>query len=234
MLEEEGIDIALVGDSLGMVELGLDNTLSVTMDEMIYHAKAVSRAVSNTMMVVDMPFMSYQVSMEDALVNAGRVLKETKASAVKMEGGALIVPKVRALVEAGIPVMGHIGLMPQYIHSMGGYKVQGMSEEQAKKLVEDAKLLEEAGVFSIVLEGVKVSVAKEITSLLKIATIGIGAGIYCNGQVLVFHDLLGITPNPPRFARAFADARGMAKKALSRFIAAVHEKVFPNDMESYL
>jgi len=193
LLDDAGVDIILVGDSVGMTVQGSENTLSVTLEDMIYHTKAVKKGVKRAFLVADMPFMSYQVSIDEALKNAGRLIKEGGAEAVKLEGGVIMQDTVNALVEIGIPVMGHIGLTPQSIHIFGGYKVQGRKPFRAKEIVEDAKALEDAGAFSVVLEGIPLEVAKEITRVLKIATIGIGAGPFCDGQVMVIHDLIGLS-----------------------------------------
>ncbi|MDP2600452.1 MAG: 3-methyl-2-oxobutanoate hydroxymethyltransferase, partial [Deltaproteobacteria bacterium] len=190
-----GIDMILVGDSLGMVMQGRENTLSVTLEEVLYHTQCVTRVVERAHVTADMPFMSYQASKEQALLNAGRLIKEAQAQAVKMEGGRELAETAYAMVQAGIPVMGHIGLKPQQIHHLGGYKIQGKSFSEVENLLNDAKILEEAGVFAIVLEGITQSAAKQITRSLKIPTIGIASGPDCSGQVLVMHDLLGMSPD---------------------------------------
>lgn len=233
LAEEAGIDAVLVGDSLGMVELGYQTTLPVTLDEVLHHAKAVSRGSESIPIVVDLPFMSYQPSIKTALKAAGRVLKETRAVAVKLEGGKELSPTVKALVESGIPVMGHIGLMPQHVRNMGGYRIQGKSEESEKRLLEEALCLQEAGVFSLVIEGTKEQAASKISASLTVPTIGIGAGPKTDGQILVFHDLVGITPSPPKLARAFGEAGRHIKEALSAFVAAVKEGSFPGPNETY-
>src|SRR3712207_5080091 len=192
LIDEAGINGILVGDSLGMVCLGYEDTLSVTMEDMIHHTKAVSRGVKNTLVVGDMPFMSYQSSVYDAVVNAGRLIKEGGATAVKLEGGATVIEQIKAIVNAQIPVMGHIGLTPQSINVFGGFKVQGKDEEKAQKLIEDAKKIEEAGAFAIVLECVPAKLAELITDAVSIPTIGIGAGAGCDGQILVYQDMLGM------------------------------------------
>ena len=192
IMDEAGIDLILVGDSVGVVVAGGDNTLSVTMDQMIYHTQMVSRAVKRAMVIGDMPFLSYQTSLADTILNAGRFLKEGGATAVKLEGGAVVADRIEALTRYGIPVMGHIGLVPQSIHQMGGYKVQGRDDQQARQLFTDAKTVESAGAFALVLEGIPIALAKEITNAVAIPTIGIGAGPYCDGQILVLHDLLGL------------------------------------------
>jgi 3-methyl-2-oxobutanoate hydroxymethyltransferase len=233
LCEEAGVDCILVGDSLGMVIQGLDSTLPVSLDEMIYHAKAVRRGAPNTFIVVDMPFLSYQVSPEEALKNAGKIMKETGANAVKVEGGEEIANVVDKLISSGIPVMGHLGLTPQSVHALGGYRVQGRTEEDRKRILKDAKLLEELGVFSIVLEVIPSDLAKEITESLKIATIGIGAGKYTDGQVLVFHDLLGILEKTPKFVKKYLNGRELILNALNQFNSEVKEGIFPDEKFSY-
>ncbi|HOV80301.1 MAG TPA: 3-methyl-2-oxobutanoate hydroxymethyltransferase [Bacillota bacterium] len=228
MVDEAGIDMILVGDSLGNVVLGYDSTLPVTMEDMIHHVKAVCRGASRAMVVADMPFLSYQVSVEEAVRNAGRFLKETGAQAVKLEGGREVAGAVRAIVDAGIPVMGHLGLTPQSIHQLGGFKVQGKDESAAKKLIADAKALEEAGVFSIVLECVPTPLAKMVTEMLKVATIGIGAGPHCDGQVLVTHDLLGLYPGfVPKFVKKYANLHESIAAVLKQYKLEVEERSFP-------
>lgn len=234
MVDEAGIDIILVGDSLGVVVQGMENTLSVTMDEMIYHAKMVSRGVKNSLIIGDMPFMSYQTGIEDAVRNAGRFLKEGGSSAVKLEGGSSVADIVTAISKAGIPVMGHIGLTPQSIHSMGGFKVQGKGADEAERLVSDAKAIEKAGAFSILFEGIPMELAKRITKALSIPTIGIGAGPFCDGQVLVFHDLLGLFDRfTPKFVRRYADLKKESVDAIRRYKEDVESGMFPSEEESY-
>jgi len=234
MVDEAGIDMILVGDSLGNVVLGYDSTVPVTMEDMLHHVKAVCRGVSRALVVADMPFMSYQVSAEDALRNAGRFLKETGARAVKLEGGREVAQTVRRIVDAGIPVMGHIGLTPQSVHQLGGYRVQGRDEETAKKLVEDARILEEAGVFSLVLECVPAPLARFITQEVNVATIGIGAGPHCDGQVLVLHDMLGMYPRPsPRFVKKYASLHEQIAAALAAYREEVRERTFPGPEHSF-
>jgi len=234
MVDEAGIDMILVGDSLGNVVLGYDSTIPVTMEDMLHHVKAVCRGVSRALVVADMPFMSYQVSAEDALRNAGRFLKETGARAVKLEGGREVAQTVRRIVDAGIPVMGHIGLTPQSVHQLGGYRVQGRDEETAKKLVEDARILEEAGVFSLVLECVPAPLARFITQEVNVATIGIGAGPHCDGQVLVLHDMLGMYPRPsPRFVKKYASLHEQIAAALAAYREEVRERTFPGPEHSF-
>ena len=234
LLDQAGIDIVLVGDSVGNNVLGYDSTLPVTMEEMLHHVKAVARGVQRALVVADMPYLSYQTGKRDAIRNAGRFLKEAGAAAVKIEGGARRAPLVRVLVEAEIPVMGHIGLMPQSVHVMGGYKVQGKRIDEARALVEDAQALEAAGAFSIVLEGMPEPVGRRVTESVGVPTIGIGAGRSCDGQVLVFHDLVGLTQGPaPRFVRRYADLAGAISDATKRFIDDVRSGSFPSEAETY-
>lgn len=234
IVDEAGIDVILVGDSVSMVVQGLENTLSVTMDEMIYHTRIVSRAVKNAMVVGDMPFMSYQSSIEEAVRNAGRFLKEAGASAVKIEGGAELAGHIKAMTTADIPVMAHIGLTPQSIHRLGGYKVQGRTEEAAKKLLEDAHAVEDAGAFSIVLEAIPIGLAKRITEEVSIPTIGIGAGPYCDGQVLVLHDVLGLFERfLPRFAKKYVDLKEEALKAIKAYKEEVEKGIFPSEAHGF-
>jgi len=234
IVDEAGIDIVLVGDSLGTVVQGHSNTLPVTMDEMIYHTRNVSRGVENALVVADMPFLSYQTSIEDGVYNAGRFLKEGGAAAVKVEGGANIVDRVRAMIDSGIPVMGHVGMLPQTVHKIGGYKVQGKDDLSAERILNDARLLEEAGVFAIVMECIPEGLARRITDSLSIPTIGIGAGIHCDGQVLVLHDLLGLLPQPmPKFVRQYADLRSRCIEAVRKFKEDVEKGFFPGKEESY-
>lgn len=234
IVDEAGIDAVLVGDSLGVVVQGLENTLPVTMDEMIYHSKMVSRAVKNALIIGDMPFMSYQASVEDAVRNAGRFLKEGGAAAIKIEGGAEIADRIRAMSRSDIPVMAHIGLTPQSIHRMGGYKVQGKTRNAAKKLIEEARIVEDAGAFSVVLEGIPLNLAREITKMLSIPTIGIGAGPYCDGQVLVLHDLLGLFDRfVPKFIKRYANLKEEALKAMLDYKKEVEEGTFPSEEQSF-
>ncbi len=231
--EEAGVDCILVGDSLGMVIQGLDTTLPVTLEDMIYHAKAVRKGAPRTFIVVDMPFLTYQVSNEEAIKNAGRIMKETGANAVKVEGGEEIAPLVEKLVSIGIPVMGHLGLTPQSVHALGGYKVQGRTEEQAKKIIADAKVLEQAGVFSIVLEAVPEKLAKEITEFVEVPTIGIGAGKYTDGQVLVFHDMMGFFDRTPKFVKKYLNGKELFINGLKQFISEVENQQFPSEEHTY-
>src|SRR5215831_13168338 len=204
LLDRAGIDVILVGDSLGMVVLGYDNTLPVTLDMIIHHTRAVSRGAKRALIVADLPFLTYQLSMEDAMRNAGRLIQDGRAAAVKLEGGRQIVETAKRLVDIGIPVMGHLGLTPQSVHQIGGFRPQGRDSEAADRLVKDAEALEKAGVFAIVLESIPPDLAGRVTATLKIPTIGIGAGPQCDGQVLVSHDALGLTDNPPPFAKQYA------------------------------
>jgi 3-methyl-2-oxobutanoate hydroxymethyltransferase len=234
LAEEAGIDMILVGDSLAMAVLGYETTLPVTMDEMIYHNKAVVRGAANTFVVGDMPFLSYHRSREEAVTNAGRFLQEAGAQAVKLEGGQERLDVIKAIISAGIPVLGHLGLTPQAVHQMGGYKVQGKEKEQAEKLLADAKLLEEAGIFALVLECVPAPLAQVISRSLTIPTIGIGAGPGCDGQVLVWHDLLGITQNmKPRFVKRYADLYSDILQALKTYKDEVQSGKFPEQEHSF-
>ena len=204
ILDRAGIDVILVGDSLGMVVLGYDNTLPVTLDMMIHHTAAVTRGAKRALVVADMPFLTYQLSMEEAMRNAGRLIQEGGAAAIKIEGGRQIVDTARRLVDIGVPVMGHIGLTPQSVHQLGGFRQQGRDSEAADRMVKDADMLEKAGVFAMVLESIPSDLAGRITESVKIPTIGIGAGPRCDGQVLVSHDALGLSDNPPPFAKQYA------------------------------
>ncbi len=227
LLDAAGVDIILVGDSLAMVVLGHKNTLPVTLDEMIHHAKAVERGVSNALLVVDLPFLSYQCSSEQAVYSAGRVLKETNAQSVKMEGGYPdMVNAIAKVVQAGIPVMGHVGLTPQSVHQLG-YRPQGKDAATADKIFAQAKALEDAGVFAIVLENMPADLGQRITEALNIPTIGIGAGDRCDGQVLVTHDLLGLSDWQPPFARKYVDLRESITKAVEHYCADVRDRKFP-------
>jgi 3-methyl-2-oxobutanoate hydroxymethyltransferase len=232
ILDEAGVPVILVGDSLAQNVLGYDTTLPVTMDEMIHHTRAVARAAKNALIVGDMPFLSYQASTEEAIRNAGRFLKEGGAHAVKIEGPMLDL--AAALVDRGIPVMGHIGLTPQSVHAMGGYRVQGKSEEDARRLFNEAQALEKSGIFSLVLEGMPEGVAAEITRSLSVPTIGIGAGPHCDGQVLVLTDLLGLGGGKyPKFAKPYANLRGEIRRAVHAFRDEVTAGVFPDEAHSY-
>lgn len=234
LADRAGVDAVLVGDSLAMTMLGYETTLPVTMDEMLCHVKAAARARPRALLIADMPFMSFQVSPEEAVRNAGRMLKEGGAEAVKIEGGRCMVKTVEALLGAKIPVMGHIGLTPQAIHAFGGYRVQGKTESAARALVEDARCLEEAGCFSMVLEGIPGDVAREITGSVSIPTIGIGAGPHCDGQVLVGHDILGLVEGDlPRFVRRYADLKTSMLDAFSRYVEDVRRGDYPALEETY-
>ena len=227
-LDQAGIDAILVGDSLGMVVLGYENTLPVTMEEMLHHCRAVARGAKNALLIGDMPFMSYQISTEEAVRNAGRFLQEGGMEAVKLEGGGERANVVRAIVGAGIPVMGHLGLTPQSINMLGGFRPQGRSAESAEKLLEDAILLEDAGCFSLVLESVPGKLAEMVSKRISIPTIGIGAGVGCDGQVLVTHDLLGLFDRfTPKFVRKYANLHNEMANAFSAFIADVQAHNFP-------
>lgn len=234
IVDAAGVDAVLVGDSLGVVVQGKKNTLSVTMDEMVYHTRMVSRAVQDALVVADMPFMSYQVGCQQALENAGRFLKEASAAAVKLEGGRWILEQVSILVRHGIPVMGHIGMTPQFVHLFGGYKVQGKEEAAAAALLEDARALEEAGAFALVLEAVPADLARKISESLSIPTVGIGAGPACDGQVLVLYDMLGLFSGfKPKFVRRYADLRTQVLEACRRYKEDVESGKFPGGEESY-
>jgi len=228
--DEAGVDVLLVGDSLGMVVQGGASTLGVTMDEMIYHTKIVARGAKRALVVGDMPFLSYQVSLSEAVYNAGRFLKEAGAAAVKLEGGAAVVDRIKAMTDAGIPVQAHIGLTPQSVHQLGGFRVQ--RDEQ--RLLLDAEAVESAGAFSVVLEGIPGEIAKSITSALKIPTIGIGAGRECDGQVLVLHDMIGLNAgHVPKFVKQYAALRNDALGGIESFVREVREGAFPGDEHTY-
>ncbi len=231
ILDSMGIDIILVGDSLGNVVLGYESTLPVTMEEMLHHTRAVKRGIKNALLVGDMPFLSYQQSIEEGIRNAGLFIK-AGAEAVKIEGGRQFIPLVEKLTQLGIPVMGHIGLTPQWIHSFGGYRIQGRTARDALTLLEDAVLLEEAGIFSLVLEGVPVQLAKLITENVSIPTIGIGAGPYCDGQILVFHDLFGLGDYIPKHAKVIVDLKEIISEGVRKYIEEVNSGVFPAEGNS--
>ncbi|MBS6507492.1 MAG: 3-methyl-2-oxobutanoate hydroxymethyltransferase [Paraclostridium bifermentans] len=234
LIDSCGINGILVGDSLGMVCLGYEDTLSVTMEDMIHHTKAVSRGCTNTLIVADMPFMSYQTSTYDAVVNAGRLIKEGRAHAVKLEGGVEVFNQIQEIVKSSIPVMGHIGLTPQSVNAFGGFKVQGRDELAAKKLIEDALAVEDAGAFAVVLEGVPSKVASLITKKLNIPTIGIGAGASCDGQVLVYQDMLGMFSDfTPKFVKKYENIGEKMKNAFSNYIDEVKTEVFPSEEHSF-
>ncbi|MCC6260318.1 MAG: 3-methyl-2-oxobutanoate hydroxymethyltransferase [Anaerolineales bacterium] len=227
-LDQAGIDSILVGDSLAMVELGYENTLPVTMEEMLHHARAVARGAKSALLIGDLPFMSYQVSVEDAVRNAGRFIQQANMDAVKLEGGRERAEAVRAIVSAGIPVMGHLGLTPQSINQLGGFRPQGKSASAATRLLEDAQILEEAGAFSLVLESIPARLAEFISKRLSIPTIGIGAGAGCDGQVLVTHDLLGLFERfTPKFVKRYANLHETMNKAFADYIDDVETKKFP-------
>lgn len=234
LVDEAGAEIILVGDSLGMVVLGYESTLPVTMDDMLHHTRAVVRARPRALVVADLPFMSYQTGPIDALKNAGRLVQEGGADAVKLEGGARTAEAVRAIVQAGIPVMGHVGLTPQSVLTMGGYKVQGRGDEAGARLMREARLLEACGAFAVVLEGVPRELAKDITAALAIPTIGIGAGRDVDGQVLVWHDVMGLWfGKPAKFVRQYAALGDAARAGLERFVHDIKDGSFPRDDESY-
>lgn len=235
LIDEAGIPLILVGDSLAMTVLGYETTLPVTVNEMLHHTAAVTRGVRNALVVADMPFLSYQISIAQAIENAGRFLKEAGARAVKIEGGAERVELVRALINNGIPVLGHIGLTPQSVHTMGGYKVQGRQANEARRLIEDAQALETAGVFALVLECIPATLGTEITAAVSIPTIGIGAGPGCDGQVLVVHDLLGLSPaaHTPRFVKHYAELGSLMQTAFNAYRADVEAGRFPTQEHSY-
>jgi 3-methyl-2-oxobutanoate hydroxymethyltransferase len=234
LIDEAGIPLILVGDTLGMVMLGYDTTLPVTMEDMLHHTAAVVRGVENALVIGDMPFMSYQASLEEGVRNAGRFLKEAGAHAVKLEGGSRVVELVSKLTDAGIPVMGHIGLTPQSVNQLGGFRVQGREQEQAFRMMQDAKDLEAAGVFALVLEAVPATLAKEITAHLEVPTIGIGAGPGCDGQVLVFHDFLGInTARMAKYVKQYASLGEEIKRAATEFARDVADGSYPDAAHSY-
>ncbi|HPI37255.1 MAG TPA: 3-methyl-2-oxobutanoate hydroxymethyltransferase [Ignavibacteriaceae bacterium] len=234
LLEQAGIDLILVGDSLSNVFQGNETTLPVTMDEMIYHTKAVTKGVQRAMVIVDMPFMSYQLSTDEAFRNAGRIMKETAAGGVKLEGGERVAPAIKKITEAGIPVMGHIGLTPQSIHQFGSYRERGTSSEEADEILRDAKVLEEAGAFTIVLEKIPADLARQVTESISIPTIGIGAGMHCDGQILVTPDMLGLNKEfHPRFVRCYSNLADEMESAVKNYVDDVRKKNFPNEQESY-
>lgn len=234
LVDEAGIDGILVGDSLGMVTLGYENTLAVTIDDMIHHTKAVNRGAKNALIVADMPFLSYHISIEESIKNAGRLIKEGNAHCVKLEGGIEIIDKVEAIIKAQIPVMGHIGLTPQSINMFGGFKVQGKTINQIQKLIDDAKALEEAGVFAIVLECMPEKIAKIITECVSIPTIGIGAGKYCDGQILVVNDMLGMYSDfTPKFVKQYKNLKEDINEAINDYITDVKKGDFPEEKHSF-
>jgi 3-methyl-2-oxobutanoate hydroxymethyltransferase len=234
LLEAAGVDILLVGDSVGNNVLGYESTLPVTMEEMLHHTRAVARGARRALVVADLPYLSFQTGPRDAIRNAGRFLKEAGAAAVKIEGGRRRARLVRALIEAEIPVMGHVGLTPQSVHVMGGYKVQGKRADEARAIVDDARAIEEAGAFAIVLEGMPEPVGRAVTGEVSVPTIGIGAGRFCDGQVLVFHDLVGLNTGAiPRFARRYARIGEEIQRAAARFASDVRSGAFPSESEVY-
>jgi len=234
LLDEAGIDSILVGDSLGMVILGYENTLQVTVDDMIHHTKAVTRGVKRAYVIADLPFLSYHISVEETIRNAGRMIQEANAHAVKLEGGREVVDKIEALIKAQIPVMGHLGLTPQSVNMMGGFKVQGKDEQQAKKILEDAKLLQEAGVFAIVLECVPAKLAKLISKSIDIPTIGIGAGKDCDGQVLVIQDMLGMYSDfTPKFVKKYCEVGSVIKDAVKEYREEIQAGLFPEEVHTF-
>lgn len=234
LMDESGINGILVGDSLGMVVLGYKDTLPVTMEDIIHHTAAVCRGASDALVVGDMPFMSYQVSVEEAVRNAGRLMKEGGCQAVKLEGGASVCPQIKAITDASIPVMAHIGLTPQSINAFGGFKVQGKSEEAARKLIEEAKAVEEAGAFAVVLECVPAKLAELITASIGIPTIGIGAGAGCDGQILVYQDMLGMFSDfTPKFVKKYADIGAIMKEAFAGYIEDTKNGSFPSEEHTF-
>jgi 3-methyl-2-oxobutanoate hydroxymethyltransferase len=235
LIDEAGLDIILVGDSLGMVVLGYDTTLKVTLDDMIYHTQAVARGSNSSLVVTDLPFMAYKIAdLSQTVINAGKIIKEGNAQAVKLEGGRQIVEEVAAIIEAGIPVMGHLGLTPQSVNQVGGFKVQAKTEGEADKLVADAKALEQAGVFALVLECIPAQLAKRVTDELTIPTIGIGAGKDCDGQVLVTQDMLGFNNDfSPKFVKEYADLAEEISAAIGRYKREVEQGEFPTTAESF-
>ena len=234
LIDEAGINAILVGDSLGMVVLGYEDTLSVTMEDMIHHSAAVSRGIKDTLLITDMPFMSYQTSVYDAVVNAGRLVKEGHAQAVKLEGGKEVCPQIKAIVDASIPVCAHLGLTPQSVNAFGGFKVQGKGEEAAQKLLDEARAVEEAGAFAVVLECVPKALAKKITESISIPTIGIGAGADCDGQVLVYQDMLGYTAGfSPKFLKKYADLHSIMLDAFKQYKSEVESRTFPSEENTF-
>jgi len=234
LVDAGGVDMVLVGDSLGMVVQGMDDTLGVTLDDMIYHGRCVARGLSKAHLTVDMPFMSYQVSPEQALQSAGRLVQEGKAQSVKLEGGERSAPAVEKIVAAGIPVVGHIGLTPQSVNTLGGWRVQGRSDAAAEQLIQDAIAIQDAGAFALVLEMVPAELAAEVTSALRIPTIGIGAGVGCDGQVLVCNDLLGFDMGfSPKFLKRYAELQNPITQAVSDYVTEVRAGIFPGDEHSF-
>ncbi len=234
LFDEAGVNTILVGDSLGNVILGYEDTISVTVDDMIHHSAAVARGAKNALIVTDMPFMSYQASVYDAVMNAGRIMKEGRAGAVKLEGGVAVCPQIEAVVKAGIPVCAHLGLTPQSVNAFGGYKIQGRTEAAARKLMEDAKAIEAAGAFAVVLECVPAKLAKLVTESIRIPTIGIGAGPDCDGQVLVNQDMLGMFSDyVPKFVKQFAHVGDIMRDAVKQYIDEINAGTFPAEEHTY-
>jgi 3-methyl-2-oxobutanoate hydroxymethyltransferase len=234
ILDDCGVDIMLIGDSVGVVFSGYENTLPVTMDEILYHTRAVVRAQPKALVVADLPFLSYQVDLREARLNCGRLVKEGGAEAVKLEGGENIAETIRAVVNMDIPVMAHIGLTPQSIHRMGGYRIQGKKEAQGEKLIADALAVQEAGAFAVVLEGIPLKLAQKISAELSIPTIGIGAGPYCDGQILVIHDILGLCEKyTPKFVKKYADAKTLISAAAAQYLQEVKAGEFPTEEHSF-
>lgn len=234
ILDSAGVDILLVGDSLGSVIQGHKNTLPVTMEQMLYHTKAVARGTERALVVADMPFLSFQVSLEEAKRNAGRFIQEAGAEAVKLEGGEVMLKTIEAIAGMGVPVMGHVGLTPQSIHQFGGYKVRGKQKDQRERIVNDAVAVEKCGAFSLVLEGIPKDLAQEITERLSIPTVGIGAGAHCDGQVLVMHDMLGLFDMyTPKFVKRYADLKEVVSGAVKNYITEVREGKFPGEEHSF-
>jgi 3-methyl-2-oxobutanoate hydroxymethyltransferase len=232
--EEAGVDLILVGDSLGMVVLGYESTIPVTIDDMVHHAKAVKRGAKNTFIVIDMPFLSYHTTTKDALINAGRIIQETGGHAVKLEGADEVLDKIKALTRAGIPVMAHLGLTPQSVNVLGGYKVQGKEAKEAQKIIEDAKRCEEAGAFAIVLECVPKQLANEISKAVSIPTIGIGAGVDVDGQVLVYHDMIGYgVDRIPKFVKQYENVQSLIIQSIQSYVSEVKSSTFPEDQHSF-
>lgn len=233
ILNEAEIDLILVGDSVGNVKLGYENTIPVTIEEMIHHTRAVKRGNQRPLLIADMPYLSYQLSIHDARMNAGRLIKEGGAEGVKLEGGAEVDEMIRSLIKIQVPVMGHLGLTPQSIHKIGGYRTQGKTKESREKIIADAKILEEAGVFAIVLECIPAELAEEITKKVSVPTIGIGAGPYCDGQILVIDDLVGLSPDPvPKFVKQYAHLREEILKSVQQYQKEVKEKKYPEQKQS--
>jgi len=234
LLDQASVDLILVGDSLGMVFQGHETTIPVTLEDMIYHSRTVVRGATRALVIVDLPFMTYQANAEEGFRNAGRIMKETGAGGVKVEGGEAVADMINRTTRSGIPVMGHLGLTPQSIHQFGGYQPRGEDPEEAKRIIRDAKLLEEAGVFSIVLEKIPASLAKRITKAVQVPTIGIGAGIHCDGQILVVSDMLGLYEEfHPRFVRKYANLADSVRGAVQTYVNDVQHKKFPSSDESY-